>query len=173
MQLEARARRTPARDPPRSVKNSWQIQQDEREIRSEPQGGRLGPEGYRNATCRAKEVGVGGRVRRVVLWQGWREGTYRRKIARQLEMSCPAMAWTVPTKLPPKKSEDTCGSGRRRAKCSPPAASVERPNAELGWDLSSSCWDARVDVNLHERVRHGMGCKACCTGISRVREASM
>ena len=121
-----RASLTSDRDASRSTENPCRIQQVELEIRSEPQGGRLGPEGYRNATCRAKEVGVGGRVRRVVLWQGWREGTYRRKIARQLEMSCPAMAWTVPTKLPPKKSEDTCAPGRRRALCSPPAASVER-----------------------------------------------
>ena len=173
MQLEARARRTPARDPPRSVENPYRIQQIELKTRSEPQGNRLGPDGCRKATCRTREVGVGGRVRWAVLWQGWQEGTYRPKLARQLEVSSPATAWTVPTKLPPKKSEDTCESGRRRADCSPPAASVERRNAQLGQDLSSSCWDARVDVNLHERVRHGVGCKACCTGISRVREASM
>ena len=122
---------------------------------------------------RGIEARVGGCGRRAALQVGWQEGTYRPNLARQLEISCPAMAWTVLKKLPPEKVEDTCESGRRRAECSPLAASVERRNAQLGQDLSSSCWDARLNVNLHERVRHGVGCKTCCTGISRVREASM
>ena len=93
-------------------------------------------------------------MRRAALQVGWHEGTYRPNLARQLEISNrPAMAWTLKMKLPPEKVEDTCGSGRRRALCSPPGTSVERRNAQLGQDLSSSCWDARVDVNLHERVR--------------------
>ena len=116
---------------------------------------------------------MSGRVRRAVLWHGWWERSYLRKIARQLEMSCPAMALAVPTKLPPKKSEDTCGSGRRRALCSPPAASVERRNAHLGQDLSSSCQDASFDADLHEQVRHGSSFKARFTGIPRVREVRM
>ena len=113
------------------MENPYRIQQIELEIRSEPQGGRLGPEGYWNATCHTREVGVSGRVRRAVLWQGWWERSYRRKIARQLEMSCPAMALAVPTKLPPRKSEDTCqGPAWRRAERSPPGT-VERRKARI------------------------------------------
>ena len=76
-----------------------------------------------------------GAWRQAVLWQGWREGTYRRKIARQLEPGSPAMAPTTMMKLPPRKSEDTCqGSAWRRAERSPPGT-VERQNAQLGQDL--------------------------------------
>ena len=135
------------------MENPYRIQHIELEIRSEPQGGRLGPEGYWNATCHTREVGVSGRVRRAVLWQGWWERSYLPKLARQLEPGSPAMAQTTMMKLPPRKSEDTCGSGRRRALCSPPAASVERRNAQ---DLSSSCQDASFDADLHEQVRPGM-----------------
>ena len=139
MQLEARARRTPARDPPRIVENPYRIQQIELKARSEPQGDRLGLEGCRNATCRTREVGVGGRVRWAALWQGWREGTYRPNLARQLETSSPAMGRTTMMKLPSRKSEDTCqGAAWRRAERSPPGT-VERRNAQLGQDLSSSC----------------------------------
>ena len=155
------------------MENPYRIQQVELEIRSEPQGGRLGPEGCCNATCHTREVGVSGHVQQAALQVCWREGTHRPKLARQLEPSSPAMVWTVPTKLPPKKCEDTCAFGRRRADCSPPAATIERQNAQLGQDLSSSCHRARFDVNLQAHVRDGVGCKACCTGISRVQQVDL
>lgn len=149
------------------------IQHGELEIRSEPQGDRLGPEGFRNATCRARDVGVGGRVRWAALQVGWREGTHRLKLARQLEPSTPATAWTVTMKLPPRKSEDTCqGPAWRGAERSPPGT-VERRNAQLGQDLSSSCQDASVDLNLHEQARDVSSFKARFTGIPGVREESM
>ena len=125
------ARRSPARDPSRSVENPNPIQHIELEIRSEPQGGRLGPEGYWNATCHTREVGVSGRVRRAVLWQGWWERSYLPKLARQLEPGSPAMAQTTMMKLPPRKSEDTCqGPAWRRAERSPPGT-VERRKARI------------------------------------------
>ena len=151
----------------------YRIQQVELEARSEPQGNCLGLEGCRNATCHTREVGVSGRVRRAALQVSWRAGTHLPKLAHQLEPGSPAMAPTTMMKLPPRKSEDTCqGSAWRRAERSPPGT-VERQNAHLGQDLSSSCWDARFEVKAHKQVRHGVGCKACCTGISRVQEASM
>ena len=83
------------------------------------------------------------------------------------------MAQTTMMKLPPRKSEDTCqGAAWRRAERSPPGT-VERQNAQLGQDLSSSCWDASFEVKAHKQVRHGVGCKASSTGISGVQEASM
>ena len=113
------------------MENPYRIQHIELEIRSEPQGGRLGPEGYWNATCHTREVGVSGRVRRAVLWQGWWERSYLPKLARQLEPGSPAMAQTTMMKLPPRKSEDTCqGAAWRRAERSPPGT-VERRNAQL------------------------------------------
>ena len=167
-----RASHTDARSSTKRGK-SYRIQQIELDIRSEPQGGRLELEGRRNATCSAREVGVSGRVRQAVLWQGWREGTHLPKLAHQLEPGSPAMAPTTMMKLPPRKSEDTCqGSAWRRAERSPPGT-VERQNAHLGQDLSSSCWDARFEVKAHKQVRHGVGCKACCTGISRVQQVGL
>ena len=116
---------------------------------------------------------MSGRVRWAVLWQGWWERSYLPKLARQLEPGSPAMAQTTMMKLPPKKSEDTCqGPAWRRAERSPPGI-VERRNAQLGQDLSSSCQDASVDLNLHEQVRHGSSFKTRCTGIPGVREVRM
>ena len=152
------------------MENPYRIQQIELKARSEPQGDRLGLEGCRNATCRTREVGVGGRVRWAALQVGWREGTHRLKLAPQLEPSTPATAWTVTMKLPPRKSEDTCqGAAWRRAERSPPGT-VERRNAQLQEDLSSSWQDASVDLNLHEQAQDVSSFKARCTGITGVRD---
>ena len=110
------------------MENPYRIQHIELEIRSEPQGGRLELEGCRNATCRAREVGVGGRMRRAALQVGWHEGTYRPNLARQLEISNPAMAWTVTMKLPPEKVEEGLGGGEHCALLQAPPSSAEMPN---------------------------------------------